>query len=265
MELQLKSLQQRLLEMYDDFFRQMEQEGLDVFLVGGSALGAVRHEGFIPWDDDLDVAMLRPDFERMEKWMAAHDNRIGEFVYLPAENDVYSEAPVGHLYDGKLVEKFGYANVAQIDIHPLDGVPENSLSRKLQNICSKGYYLFVYNHPAKNKGGLMKKVTKVILALTPDFMRRIYLRILKQVITSHDAYKAGHICSLFGEAGYQREIIPADYVIPARFIPFEGREYKTFHQVEKYLSQRYGEYMELPPEEEQKPLHSAYKGYCETE
>lgn len=261
MNSELKGLQSRLLEMYDTFFQKMEEEALDVFLVGGSALGAIRHQGFIPWDDDMDVAMLRPDFERMEQWMAAHDNRLGDFIYLAAENEVHSEAPVGHLYDGKLVEQFGYENVAQIDIHPLDGVPEQSWKRRLQNYASKGYYLFVYNHPTKNKGVWMRRITKFILGVTPEFLRRAYMRWFKGYLTSWNPYESKNICSLFGEAGYQREIIPTGYVIPARYIGFEGRKYKTFDQVEKYLSQRYGNYMELPPKDERKPLHSACTAY----
>lgn len=262
MEAELINLQHCLLEMYDAFFEKMKEESLDVFLVGGSALGAMRHQGFIPWDDDIDVAMMRPDFERMEQWMGEQGNRLGDFIYVPAENDIHSEAPVGHLYDGRLVEKLGYGHVAQIDIHPLDGVPENGFLRKMQNIFSKGYYLFVYNLPTKNKGIWMRRITKVVLALTPNFMRRNYMRWFKKFITSWNAYESANICSLFGEAGYQQEIIPLEYVVPARNVMFEGREYQTFHEVEKYLSQRFGDYMQLPPEEERKPRHTAYKGYC---
>lgn len=262
MEASLINMQHCLLEMYDVFATKMKEESIDVFLVGGSALGAMRHQGFIPWDDDMDVAMMRPDFERMEQWMAEHGNRIGDVIYIPAENDIHNEAPVGHLYDGKRVEKLGYANVAQIDIHPLDGVPENKILRKLQNILSIGYFLFVYNLPTKNKGVWMRRITKVVLTLTPDFMRRNYIRWFKRFITSWNAYESKNVCSLFGVAGYAREILPLEYIVPARTVVFEGHEYQTFYEVEKYLSQRYGDYMQLPPEQEQKPCHTAYKDYC---
>lgn len=261
MDTELGALQQRLLAMYDTFYEWMEEEGLSVYLVGGTALGAVRHGGFIPWDDDMDVAMLRPDFERMEQLFAARGNAVGEFVYLPAENEVYREAPIGHLYDGVRLRELGYANVAQIDIHPLDGVPDCAVKRKIQNYGSKGYYLFVYNHPTKNKGVWMHRITKTVLMLTPHFLRKVYKRALKRLITRWDPYKASHICSLFGEAGYEREILPAEVIFPARKIEFEQREYKTFCKVKHYLKQRYGDYMKLPPKEEQKPLHGAGKGY----
>ena len=80
MENGLKELQQRLLEMLSAFWDFTEKNGLTFFLVGGSALGAVRHQGFIPWDDDVDIAMMRGDFERMEQLMAQQQNQLGEFV-----------------------------------------------------------------------------------------------------------------------------------------------------------------------------------------
>lgn len=258
---ELTKLQEKLLEMYDAFVEVIEKKNMDVYLVGGTALGAVRHQGFIPWDDDMDVAMLRPEFEQMERWMKMHGNRIGDFVYLPAENDIHSEAPVGHLYDGNLIEKYGYDCVAQIDIHPLDGIPKQRFLQRIQQIAAKGYYLFVYNHPTKNKGKAMRVISGMVLALTPAFLRHIYLRVLKKMITSWDTGKSKYICSLFGEAGYRREIIAKSDILPARNIVFSGREYKTFAKVEKYLKQRYGNYMELPPKHERVPLHKANQSY----
>lgn len=64
MENGLKELQQRLVEMLSSFQKFTQQNGMIFFLVGGSALGAVRHQGFIPWDDDVDIAMMREDFEK---------------------------------------------------------------------------------------------------------------------------------------------------------------------------------------------------------
>lgn len=252
---ELKELQNGLLEMYQCFYDLMEQERLDVFLVGGSALGAVRHQGFIPWDDDMDVAMLRADFERMEWLLAERNGKIGVYQYLPAENEVYPDAPIGHLYDTRIVKKHGYDRTPAIDIHPLDGVPERGILRKMQNILSKVYYLFAYNHPTKNKGSAMRAMTGAILAVTPERLRRTYLKGAKKFITRWNRQDMTHICSLFGEAGYTREILPYGMVVPARRISFENREFKTFADIEGYLAGRYGDYMTLPPEEERQPLH----------
>ena len=83
MEDGLEELQQRLVEMLLAFQEFTQENGVTFFLVGGSALGAVRHQGFIPWDDDVDVAMMREDFEKMEHLMKMQGNRLGQFVYSP--------------------------------------------------------------------------------------------------------------------------------------------------------------------------------------
>lgn len=261
MEPGIRNLQIRLLEMYNSFLEVLEEEKLDVFLVGGTALGAVRHQGFIPWDDDMDVAMFRSDFEKMERLLAARGNQIGDLWYVPVENDVYRDAPIGHLYDGRLVERCGYDGVAKIDIHPLDGVPENRILRRVQNIGSKCYYLFVYDHPAKNKGRLMHDMTSLVLKLTPEFLRKRYLKRLKKLITSWNTEDREEVCSLFGVAGYQREILKLDSVIPLQRIKFEGYEYMTLHRVENYLERMYGDYRKLPAAGEQHPRHSIYRNY----
>lgn len=256
MESGLEKMQNRLLEMYDAFSALAKEAQLTVFLVGGSALGAIRHRGFIPWDDDIDAAMLRADFERMEQMLAARGNRLGEFLYLPAENETYPDAPVGHIYDSCLVDRQGFRGTVKIDIHPLDGVPKSRFLRKLQNIGAKIYYLYVYHHPTKNKGRLMHIATKLILAATPERLRRRLLRALKRGITAWNSGEVRAVCSLFGEGGYQREVLPVSVVLPARTVAFASREYQTFHEVERYLLQRYGpDYMELPPAEERKPRH----------
>ena len=97
MENGLKELQQRLVEMLSSFQKFTQQNGMIFFLVGGSALGAVRHQGFIPWDDDVDIAMMREDFEKMEYLMSLQHDRLGEFIYSPVEKHMIPDAPIGYL------------------------------------------------------------------------------------------------------------------------------------------------------------------------
>ena len=109
MENGLKELQQRLVEMLSSFQKFTQQNGMIFFLVGGSALGAVRHQGFIPWDDDVDIAMMREDFEKMEYLMSLQHDRLGEFIYSPVEKHMIPDAPIGYLYD-TLHADAGYEN-----------------------------------------------------------------------------------------------------------------------------------------------------------
>ena len=143
MENGLKELQQRLVEMLSSFQKFTQQNGMIFFLVGGSALGAVRHQGFIPWDDDVDIAMMREDFEKMEYLMSLQHDRLGEFIYSPVEKHMIPDAPIGYLYD-TLHADAGYENTAKIDIHPIDGVPKSGVLKKVQKWTSLIYYLSEY-------------------------------------------------------------------------------------------------------------------------
>lgn len=260
MENGLEELQQQLLCMLETFQKFTDQNGLVFFLVGGSALGAVRHKGFIPWDDDVDIAMMRGDFERMERLMAAQENRIGDFIYSPVEQHLIPEAPIGYLYDTTHLGA-GYENVAKIDIHPIDGVPEQKFLRKIQKIASLVYYLSEYRLPVKNKGKTIRTISKVILKITPDFMFRFYLKTCKAIMTSWDDETSRNICSLFGVAGYEQEVMPRSYLMPLQKVEFETKEFLIPGREEEYLTRLYGDYKKLPPESERHPRHAIYKFY----
>ncbi len=257
---ELEGLQHRLIEMLAVFQEFTKEHGLTFFLVGGSALGAYRHEGFIPWDDDVDIAMMRSDFEKMEAYMAARDNQIGEFVYSPVESHIIPEAPIGYLYDTTHIEK-GYENTAKIDIHPIDGVPENGFLRKVQMISSLIYYLSEYRHPVKNKGKKIRTISKVIIKITPDFMFRFYMRVTKKLMTSWSDRDSKNICSLFGVAGYHQEIMPRNYLMPLKESAFSGETFLVPGDTHNYLERLYGDYQKLPPEEERFPRHDIYLMY----
>ena len=257
---ELEGLQSCLLQMLVAFREFTEQYGLTFFLVGGSALGAHRHQGFIPWDDDVDIAMMRGDFEKMERIMEQIGNRIGEFAYSPVENHIIPEAPIGYLYDTVHTQK-GYENTAKIDIHPIDGVPKQAFLRKVQMVSSLVYYLSEYRLPVKNKGKKIRAVSKFILKITPDFLFRFYMRVTKKIMTSWSDESSEEICSLFGVAGYRREVMPRSYLMPLKKVLFEGEEFFAPGDMDPYLKRLYGDYKTLPPEEERYPRHDSYRMY----
>ncbi len=263
MESQLKEFQQHLKDMLIDFQTYCNDNHLEVFLVGGSALGAYRHQDIIPWDDDIDVAMARKDFERLEDLLGQNDNRIGCMTYAPAEHGLIPEAPVGHLYDLTVVKDVH--NSPKIDIHPIDGVPAGRLQRKLQNITALIYYLGVYHLPTKNKGKFFHNATKVLLWVIPDFLWNIIKRHCKNYFTKWDLDESEYICSLFGVAGYSREVMPKNWVFPLVDIPYGGHEVKVPCNKEEYLSRLYGDWKTLPPKEEQKPTHDSYLHFMKKE
>jgi lipopolysaccharide cholinephosphotransferase len=260
MENGLKELQQRLVEMLSSFQKFTQQNGMIFFLVGGSALGAVRHQGFIPWDDDVDIAMMREDFEKMEYLMSLQHDRLGEFIYSPVEKHMIPDAPIGYLYD-TLHADAGYENTAKIDIHPIDGVPKSGVLKKVQKWTSLIYYLSEYRLPVKNKGKAIRNISKVILKITPGFMFRFYMRVCKKIMTSWRTSDSEYICSLFGVAGYEREVMPKSYLLPLKEADFENKVFMIPGNYDPYLKRLYGDYKKMPPEMEQHPRHKIHELY----
>lgn len=261
MDDQLRKFQQHLKSMLNDFQTYCIENHLEVFLVGGSALGAYRHHDIIPWDDDIDVAMPRKDFEKMESLLKQVNNRIGNLTYAPAEHGLIPEAPVGHLYDLEAVEDIH--NSPKIDIHPIDGVPEGKLQRKFQNMTALIYYLGVYHLPTKNKGKFFHTVTKVLLWVIPDSLWKIIMKHCKRYFTKWDLEESENICSLFGVAGYGREVMPKEWVFPLVDIQYGEQEFKVPCNKEAYLTRLYGDWKTLPPKAEQKPVHDTYMHFRE--
>lgn len=256
MDEKLRTYQKHLWQMLYTFDRFCESQGLTVFLVGGSALGAFRHNGFIPWDDDIDLAMMRPDFEKMEHLIAERGNCLGNVQYSPVENQLIPEAPVGHLYDFHVTDSIEKS--PKIDIHPIDGVPEGKFQRTSQKIHALVYYLGIYHLPTKNKGKAAHVISKVLLTVIPDRAWKRILHVCKKNFTQWDVADSEYICSLFGVAGYSREVMPKKWLFPLRKCRFEEYEFWIPNRMDEYLTRLYGNWKELPARESRRPLHDSY-------
>lgn len=258
----LKRYQCHLIEMLETFQEFCQQNQLEFFLVGGTALGAYRHDGFIPWDDDVDIAMLRDDFEKMERHMAQRGNHLGELQYSPVENSIIPEAPIGHLYDIGAVG--GRTECApKLDIHPIDGVPEKERQQKLQKILTLVYYLGVYHLPTKNRGKVIRLISRILLFVIPDRIWRFLIKKSKSYFTKWNPRQSRMVCSLFGVAGYQREVMPREWIYPLRAHKFAQCEFLVPGDPEHYLDRLYGNWKEWPPEEKRVPEKDGYLYYEE--
>lgn len=243
-----------MLLVFDAFCKE---HGLSYFLAGGSALGAYRHQGFIPWDDDIDLAMMRPDFEGLEQLLAKHDNRLEKYRYSPVAKQIIPDAPIGHLL--YLPEGDYPQNAApKLDIHPIDGVPKGKTGRLLQRIFVIVHYLSIYRLPTKNKGKAAHEISRIIVKITPDRLFNWYARVSKKIITAKKTENADKVCSLFGLAGYQREVMDKNILLPYQRVPFCGHMLPVPNQIQPYLQQLYGDYDSLPSVEDRHPKHSGY-------
>ena len=259
--LTLSEMQQVYLELLEEFDALCRTHGLRYDLAGGSLLGAVRHGGFIPWDDDIDVCMPRPDYERLLKLKAQ-----GE-LSLPEKRDVISHG------DRTLARHFGryirkdvgrVSEMAEdqdcpyigMDIFPVDGLPKGDLAFRWQ--CFQIRQLRRFLLTSVEKKGTSRR------GAGAAFVKDLYRPILKMIGPYRIAARLDRVCSRvpFEKAEYVgavtgmyglREKWSKEQMLPQIHMDFAHLKAPCFANYDVYLSNLFGDYMRLPPEDKQVP------------
>lgn len=241
-----------------------EEHNLTYFAIGGTLLGAVRHKGFIPWDDDVDVAMPREDYDKLVSLAGEFPKPfvLEEYRYNKEFQSYFAkirseEIELLETVTDEADKRRGYL----MDVMPLDGTPDNAVLRKLYFV--KMMFLRFLCGAANVHTGILtsrpkweQRVLKVCRAL------RLY-RVLtvQKVYKSMDkafhrqkVRKAKYIGTLVG-AYKTREIVPAEYFGLQEepvYLDFEDMKIRAPKQYGPYLTHMYGEYKNLPPAEQRK-------------
>lgn len=243
-----------VLSQFHDFCNEHE---LRYYLIGGGLIGAVRHQGFIPWDDDVDVAMPREDYE---KFLALKDKLPeGYKLSIPFKGDGYTNT-MSRMYstDYKIQEQFinRFTIGPWIDVFPLDNTFDSAFLRKL-------HFLFIYIFKILNAaklGGVsveegrkrarLKLYFYYCLRPVPAFFLSKPFEWLQTIKKTPGRY----IGNLMGR-WREKEIIELKEIEETVLLPFETIHLTTFKNYEAWLSRVYGDYMKLPPKEMQVPDH----------
>ena len=258
----LRRLQLAELDILKIFIDLCDKLGMPYYLMGGTLLGAVRHKGFIPWDDDVDVALTRPDYERFLKEAAA---LLPEGYYLSTfENNPDHTRYLTRIECDKVkVLETGFEkehiNNAWIDIFPLDGMPNNPLRRKLH-----GFHLLyrrallqfsqfdrIVNLKLKNRPWHERIL--VWFGAKTHFGRHLdtkkQLRKIDRCLKKYDYDKCDYLVNFMG-AYKLKEMFPKALYGNGAWYPFEGLSLMGPEHYDPILTQMYGDYMAPPPEDQ---------------
>lgn len=255
---ELRELQMLLLDIYQEVLRVCEKHSLTILLSGGSALGAVRHKGFIPWDDDMDLMMLRSDYERFVEVFMKEDKK----GYRLKEHGFYLNIiKDGTNYMGLMGAEADDV-VGHVDIFPIDFVPENRFSRIWRGFCSdfliftinsRDFYLYDNEYlramfSQSFQARMIFRLRKMLGCLVSRVDSKTFLRLQRKiVIYSKPTAKVTIAC---GCKHYFGELLDYSVFFPAAPAAFEGVNSQVPHQVDKYLNNLYGnDFMSLPPED----------------
>ncbi|MDE7125551.1 MAG: LicD family protein [Muribaculaceae bacterium] len=265
----IRPLQLKILETLKALDEVCHKHGLRYYITAGTMLGAVRHKGFIPWDDDLDIAMPRPDYDRLIEHCS--DWLPDGLEMICAENDQDYPFPFAKIQNARttLIERkhIRYLGGVYIDVFPLDGVPAGKFGRMwhfMRYAYLKRIVYFVYRDPFKHGHGMSSWIPRLVQKL---YSRKSIQHKLKRIMTSCP-YDTSVLVVDHDDGA--KGVLPKHIIGDPTPVDFEGCKMMGYAKAHEYLANKYGDYMTVPDQAHQRQhnfyymdLNSPYRDYAD--
>lgn len=264
-EMSQEEIRQIQLDMMDCLVEFLRKNELRYYLSGGTLLGAVRHKGYIPWDDDIDINIPRPDCEKLFQLC---QGKIGDYVLCQGgEEDSYSKRCFWYrLYNPRVLIESYMGGVAKepyymplyIDIFPIDGFPKGDFSTRIFSyrlILRCKILLIAANDKVVGKTWFRKMVHYIAYVPVRIIGYRFWCRRFMRLAQKYKFDDCDYVGATTIVHYLPREKMEKASYLQSVAMEFEGRKYDCPGSYDTYLKSLYGNYWELPPAEKQKTEH----------
>ena len=259
-----KKLHRCHLILLAEIKRICEKHNIRYFAIAGTLLGAVRHTGFIPWDDDMDIGMLREDYER---FLSVAKEELDSRMFLQNfETDEKYALPFtklmlrGTLFEERSAVSSSAEKCIYVDVFPLDNAPDSEEERAAQDkktyllrrlLLAKLGYKVYESHETK------KKIVYTMLKLFTLFIsRKALVTAIENEIRKYNTIPTENVVNIGGAYGYKKEMLRKSWFDTSAELPFEDTTIAAPGAYKDYLTYFYGDYMTPPPENKRGDRHN---------
>ena len=261
----LRKLQLAQCLILEDFMKICEENNLEYFIIAGCGIGVERHQGFIPWDDDIDIGMLRADYEKFieivkrehsEKYSILEISQDDNFPFLNMEFKRNGTRNVPEIFKESDVDMG-----IDVAIYPFDNVADGKWKRTWQ-LCSVFFWhkikiLREFGHPVLFMDGWKKKVVAVACLIVHKFLKIFHVShkfINQRYIKSATKYNGQktELVSCFFATTPMEDAMSHEDIFPVEKKKFEYLMVNVPRKNHECLTRKFGDYMQIPPKEKQK-------------
>lgn len=269
-EMQMECIQQESLKILDTVAALCDKLQLRYYLAYGTLIGAVRHQGFIPWDDDIDIMMPREDYRILLQYFQDHAEELKPLEVFSIYNCPEYPYMITRISNSEYVldvhNEKPYGLGLFLDIYPIDGMG-NSVEEYevLKKKATRYSSLCFLSTRLRCEKGNTKKFWKMLVKypaflLAHLFGKDYFIRKLEAMAERCDYDSSDYVgCLVWGSDGV-KGVFPKEWFCDTAEVPFEGRTFKAPVNYDAVLTRLYGDYMQLPPEKD-RIAHHFYKAY----